>query len=617
MRKHSLFVGFALTAVAAFALSAGASAAPAIAPGIELKTPFGALRAHAPASGVTARATATGVVSRNFRVLGHNDLGTRDTNGDVWVHGNFAYVGTWADPCNGLGVKIIDVRQLRSPKLVGRLAARPGTSAEDMVMRHVSTPFFTGDLLATGIQRCGDDPALDNQRFGVDFWDVTDPTRPAKLSFLGVTTGDGGVHELDLFQRGGHVYALLATPFSEWFDPHPGGEFRIVDVTNPRAPVQVGQWGAKAHGLSPGPFFGRGSFGATFDHSARASADGRKAYVSYWDLGVLTLDISDVRHPALITRTQYPRGADGDAHSVSFYQGRHRAFLLQNDEDFDPRSPASILAGPDGDGNSQDSRASVASESPSGPPLWLQPRHRVTGKVVRAANEGCSASDYPPGTTGKIAVVRTPFPFFDPQPGPDPLCPQGAQEKAAAAAGAIAVVHDFVSTATSPQFFDVASPPVDVPVLFTGHRTAQRMVAAGSATLRAQQPSWGFLRVFDARTGKQVARFDRLPNVRALRPPDGAWSIHNNEVLGDRSYASWYSNGVVALDLRPLNDDDLASPRLAGQFLPKAGRSHSSSIPGGVPIVWGVAIRASDHTIFASDMNSGLWIIRPTGPAAP
>src|SRR5262249_61584620 len=107
MRKHSLFVGFALTAVAAFALSAGASAAPAIPPGIELKTPFGALRAHAPASGVTARATATAVVSRNFRVLGHNARGAPDTNGAAWTHGNFADVGTRADPCNGLGVQII------------------------------------------------------------------------------------------------------------------------------------------------------------------------------------------------------------------------------------------------------------------------------------------------------------------------------------------------------------------------------------------------------------------------------------------------------------------------------------------------------------------------------
>jgi|SRR5690348_10139149 len=77
MRRPGLFLSFALTAVAALALPAAASAAPAIAPKTELKTPFGALRAHAPASGVTAGATATGVVARNFRVLGHNDLGAQ------------------------------------------------------------------------------------------------------------------------------------------------------------------------------------------------------------------------------------------------------------------------------------------------------------------------------------------------------------------------------------------------------------------------------------------------------------------------------------------------------------------------------------------------------------
>ena len=42
-------------------------------------------------------ASGKGIV-KNFRVLGNNDLGMTDVNGDVWVHGNFAYVGTWAIP---------------------------------------------------------------------------------------------------------------------------------------------------------------------------------------------------------------------------------------------------------------------------------------------------------------------------------------------------------------------------------------------------------------------------------------------------------------------------------------------------------------------------------------
>jgi hypothetical protein len=573
------------------------------------------------AFGLVGKAPSKPTVGRadNFQVLGHNDLGALDTNGDVWVHGNFAYVGTWARPCNGLGVKIIDVSDLQAPRFIGRLAARPGTSAEDMAVRHVSTPSFTGDLLAVGLQRCSGDPALDDQEFGAEFWNVTNPHHPRKLGSIGINHGGGGVHELNLFQRGTHVYALLAAPFSEWFDPVPGGDFRIVDVTNPVAPVQVGEWGAHAHGLSPGPYYGQGSFGSRFDHSARPSADGMRAYVSYWDLGVLTLDISNVSNPTLLSRTRYAPDADGDGHSVSsVYQGSSRRFLLQNDEDFDPRSPANIRYGTKG--------AGVASESPGGVALWLSSGHGLTAKVVQAANQGCVAGDYPSNTAGKIAVVRTPFPFFDPEGGESPSCLQQEQESAAAAAGATAVVHDFISTSTSPQWFDSGS--VAIPVLFTDHATAQGMVSTGSARLEAQQPSWGFMRVFDAETGVQVAKFDGLPNVHALSSPEGDWSIHNNEVLGNRSYASWYTNGVVALDLQPLNRPQPGNPLLVGQFLPPGAPSHAPGIiPDNVPIVWGLAIRdadgdkqgdvSSESAIFVSDMNSGLWIVRPMGAARP
>lgn len=561
------------------------------------------------ATGVsTSRGPAAPVID-NFEIVGHTDLGASDTNGDVWVHGDFAYVGTWADPCNGLGVKIVDVTNPTYPVMIGRVGGRKFTSAEDVVVRSVSTSFFSGDLLAVGLQRCGGGPAIDQKKFGPQFWDVTDPYNPEKLSFLGVATGGGGVHELDLFQRGESVYALLATPGSEFFDLVSGGDFRIVDVTDPRNPVQVGEWGAHAYGFAPGPFYGLGSLGAMFDHSARASADGTKAYVSYWDLGVLTLDITDVTNPTLLSRTEYAPDADGEAHSVSEYQGTTTHFLLQNDEDFDPRSPAHIVYG-------DPPTTGIANESPFAMPLWEMPGSSLTADVVRAKRQGCEDKDYPGTTAGRIVVVRTLFPFFDEDGGIDPLCTQKKQQKAAAAAGAAAAVHDFISEATSPQWF----PPlaaVDIPVLFTDHATAAGMRAAGVATLEALEPSWGFLRVFDAATGEQVAKFDGLPGVHELPPPEGFWSIHNNEVLGNRSYASWYTNGIVALDLSPLNGATPSDPVMVGQFVPEGAPSHSDFVPGNIPIVWGVAIRASDGLIFASDMNGGLWIVRPTGPAAP
>lgn len=76
---------------------------------------------------------------------------------------------------------MVDVSDLTAPTLIGRIAGRAGTSAEDVVVRHVETSAFTGDLAAVGIQRCGDDPALDSQQFGVELWDATNPTTPTKL----------------------------------------------------------------------------------------------------------------------------------------------------------------------------------------------------------------------------------------------------------------------------------------------------------------------------------------------------------------------------------------------------------------------------------------------------
>jgi len=139
----------------------------------------------------------------NFSVIDHVSFGKVDTNGDVWFHEDTAYVGTWSRPCKGLGVKVVDVTDPANPVVLPRLAARTGTSAEDVVVRSVATATFTGDLLAVGIQRCGSGAALNTQPFGVEFWDVTDPSAPIKLSEFGVRTGVGGVHELDLFQRDG------------------------------------------------------------------------------------------------------------------------------------------------------------------------------------------------------------------------------------------------------------------------------------------------------------------------------------------------------------------------------------------------------------------------------
>ncbi len=249
-------------------------------------------------------------------------------NGDVWGHRGFAYIGTWGAAsnyparCPATGVRIIDLADPASPTLVGALATIPGTSQEDIYVARVATPHFTGDLLATGIQACN--RASDAPR-GVDLWDVSDPRAPRHLAFWEsgpAGSGAQGGHEIDLVVRGDRVYLGVAVPYSENFERR--GDFRLVEVTDPRNPVQVGTWGAGIDGgLTP-------SAGQTFfGHSVRFNAAGTLAVVSYWDAGGLLLDLADPARPALVGRTPYPPGTVVN-HSSWFAAGE--ALLLTADE---------------------------------------------------------------------------------------------------------------------------------------------------------------------------------------------------------------------------------------------------------------------------------------------
>lgn len=90
------------------------------------------------------------------------------------------------------------------------------------------------------------------------------------------------------------------------------------------------------------------------------------------------------------------------------------------------------------------------------------------------------------------------------------------------------------------------------------------------------------------------------PNSRSTRD-DGAFTIHNTEVVeGDQFFSSWYSDGVVWWTM-----EDRGESHQLGQFVPPA-----SDAP---PLVWGVYPVSGKSLILASDIVSGLWIIRPKG----
>jgi hypothetical protein len=134
--------------------------------------------------------------------VGHSALGGSGLNADVWKHRGYAYVGVWSGPCPATGVKVADVRNPHNPTLVSRLQNPAKTSAEDVVVRHVDTRRFTGDLAVVGIQTCGN-PVKSPVFRGLEFFDVTDPTVPREIARYHVNPDTVGCHEVDLAVRDG------------------------------------------------------------------------------------------------------------------------------------------------------------------------------------------------------------------------------------------------------------------------------------------------------------------------------------------------------------------------------------------------------------------------------
>jgi len=245
--------------------------------------------------------------------------------------------------------------------------------------------------------------------------------------------------------------------------------------------------------------------------------------------------------------------------------------------------------------------------------------------TVHDAGDGCQASDYS-GAAGKLALADSVDPFYvGIIPGwPEPPCSIGEQAILATAAGARALVSNLVS----PDDAYVLSPGVGarqlsaigVPVIQIADidDVAAALRAPGGAdtmTITAQTPSWGYLRVFQENgtsEWQQVGAFTNAPNAYGVHPtPPGSWSIHNTEVLGNRAYSAWYSNGIVAIDV-----SNPTAPTRVGQFVPDTSKRNANSLGTGPAEVWGVAIDPATGIVYASDMRTGLWIVKPTGSAA-
>ena len=429
----------------------------------------------------------------NLEVVGHNDLGNRGFNADVWVYHGYAYVGQWGfgdwaagskdrfcPQGSNTSVQVIDVRNPADPRVVARLQNPPNTSAEDIVVFTARYGRLRGhDIAAAGIQWCGDSRFDPNAERGLMLWDVTQPAVPVQIGYWRSACCTRGVHEFEVQHRTDlrRTFAYLSVPASRYPDStsptgyrdvNGDGDFRLVDITDPTNPVQVSDWGIQDIG---GPFDpGQGcDADPNYGHSAQMSADGKLVFVSYWDSGFVALDVNDPANPVFKGRTLYPTNADGDAHSSSYDDSRKLLFTA--DEDFCANSGPSIEKG--------------------------------------------------------MGYLR---------------------------------VYDYSNLAA--------------PVQIGEYRTPNSMGTDNQA--------------------------------------GGDYVIHNPLVVGSEIFLSWYSDGVRIVDAA-----NPSALREVAYFVPPSANNPVKPSQRGVlsnaPQVWGVAYDPVSGLIYASDMNSGLWILRRTG----
>jgi hypothetical protein len=275
-----------------------------------------------------------------------NIKGSPATTADVYAYKGYAYLGTHRGKMTNEGVRIFDMKDPSNPQEVAVIANDiPGTWQEKVIVQSVSTPSFKGDLAAISVQR------VDKERYGYEgetsenggvvLYDVTNPKNPKKLGFWKTPSElPTGTHEFWLTEQNNRVLVLATNYMAHRYkdkgvDVH---DFSIVDVTDPSNPKELSNWDPTEVGDGfNGDYQYQDENGAqrtAFLHSVIADQTGKYAYLSYWDLGTVILNIEDPANPKFVGRTKFERNVQGAAHSATLAHGGN--ILIETRENFNP-----------------------------------------------------------------------------------------------------------------------------------------------------------------------------------------------------------------------------------------------------------------------------------------
>ena len=512
---------------------------------------------------------------------------------DVWAAQSsngrdYAYVGSFDDiACtfDTTGTHVVDITDPANPTKVAFISDKAATRTNDVKVEHIETSSFSGEILVSSNEPCGSQfiPRLNSNgtpnntgRGGLSIWDVSNPEKPKALkqNYL-----DFGVHNTFIWQQGAKAYMLVA-------DDDNVQDVHIIDITKPQSPKEIAVTGQLDWPDDIADEFG--GTAATFIHDAWVQDnDGEiTAYLSYWDAGLVLLDVTDPTNPTFLGDSEYatpdPLSGEfpaGDGHvSVPSADGTR---VLFGDEDFSAGALSTFTF---------DGTPYPVAEGGFTPPTYTLPGGTFSGAIHWTGGEGCTTGEFNRAAVGaEIALIQRGTCFFS---------------QKAAAAQALGYVGFIVANdaARGDALISMSSGTPDVitiPGYFVGNSTGETMKLNDGGTVDAAGifDGMGYLRLMDVTDPANIVELDQFAteNVFANPPIAGDTTMHNVVVDGGTTaYISWYAEGIRVVDFA---GDSLVE---TAHFVDPAGSDF-----------WGVYLY--EHTdgntyILGSDRSTGLWI---------
>ena len=568
-------------------------------------------------------------VTKNLAPAGRGERLTTNATTDVWAHQGYAYTGTFNAPCGGdpeAGIWVWDVHNKNNPTFVGIIPSPTGSRSNDVRVATMNS----GDILVHSNESCGGGPG------GFEIYNVDNPTSPvlqssvridelnpiSDLLFGGIT--DVGVHNLFLFTQGSSDYVAVTAESA--FD-----NFRIYDITDPAAPSLVTAWGAEEL-FDPGVGdemvdVGRvlaaaldllSGFGASqnkFLHDVTINAEGNRAYLANWDAGLVLLDISDPANPELVSVAIDPvdGSLDGEVNSHSVWPSEDGTIVVEGEEDFsawEGSIPPSNLT--------QDGTATPG--DPTIPATAISTTAGDDFEVNQTGNTGSTDGTSVVVTSGTLAGNTYPAVELTTAAGSPTFADTGPLT------GELVWIGRACTLTQGDAIINAgAIDPGDIAVVRRGacefDEKSQAAAAAGaSAVIIANNQTsspWSGLRIWDYSDPANpvlASLFDTECSASTAPggncDPQGTYSSHNVivETQGNKviAYISWYSDGVVAIDVTdPYNPVEYARYHRAG--------AEFESENGGIQDIWGIYKEPDSPWIYASDRNGGLYILKEYG----